>query len=598
MGKLVNIWRYSHFALAASSSLFVLLATVTGIFLAFEPIEKELQPYKVAGAGELNLAQVVDTLRTKYDEILTLEVDANQFVIADVFSMEEDLSGKFYIDPFTGEKIGDLPERRPIYEFMTVLHRSLFLKSVGRIFVGVTAFLLLLIALTGFLLFLKRQQGIKHAFDRIVKESFAQYYHVVLGRWMLLPIIIITATGVYLSLLQFELIPEIDVAPERMSETLATEPARAIAEFDIFKDTKLYDIRSMEFPFTTEVEDFFLLSLKDRALKINQKTGDIVESLCYPFTTQLSTLSFNLHTGTGSWLWSLILAVACFNILFFMYTGAMISYKRISSKVKNKLRPDEAEYIILVGSENGSTRQFGKILQQALLKLNQKVFVDEPNNFKAYENMKDLVVLTSTYGVGEAPANASQFISRVQSIPVKQPTDYAVVGFGSLSYPDFCQYALDVDEVLAQQETYQQLGDPFLIHNKSYTSFKTWAEKWGQRKGLQLALPAELVQKKKKLHTFTVLAKQIVDDGYSETFTLLLKPSSRRFQSGDLIGIAPPSDPVERQYSIAKVENQNMLLSIKRHERGVCSNYLYQLAVGDQLKGSLQINKGFHLVKS
>ncbi|MEL6718394.1 MAG: hypothetical protein AAFP82_06745, partial [Bacteroidota bacterium] len=121
MGKIINIWRYSHFALAVSSSIFVLLATVTGIFLAFEPVEKELQPFKVKGASELNLAQVIDTLQTKYDEILTLEVDANQFVVVDVFSMEEDLSGKFYINPFTGEKIGDIPEKRPIYEFMTVL---------------------------------------------------------------------------------------------------------------------------------------------------------------------------------------------------------------------------------------------------------------------------------------------------------------------------------------------------------------------------------------------------------------------------------------------------------------------------------------------
>lgn len=597
MSKIINIWRYSHFALAISSSIFVLLATVTGIFLAFEPVEKELQPFKVAGADQLCLGEVIDTLKSKYDEILTLEINANQFVAVDVFSMEEDLSGKFYINPFSGEKIGDIPEKRPIYEFMTVLHRSLFLKSIGRIFVGVTAFLLFLIALTGFILFVRRQRGIRHVFDKLVKESFVQHFHVVLGRWMLLPILVITLTGVYLSLLQFELIPAIELEPEQLTSELATSPELTISEFEIFRNTKLYDVRSMEFPFTTDVEDFFLLNLKDRELKINQKTGQIVESLQYPFVDRLSTLSFNLHTGTGSLLWSLVLAIAGVNILFFMYSGFAISYKRITSKVKNKFSPNEAEYIILVGSENGSTRQFGKILQEALLKLNQKVFIDELNNFKAYEKMKDLVVMTSTYGIGEPPANANQFLPRLETTPVKQNTSYSVVGFGSLSYPDFCQYALDVDTALAQQATFQQIDEPFLIHNKSYTSFKTWAEKWGKSKDLRLDLPAELSQKKRKLHSFKVLEKRVVDDGYSETFTLLLKPSSQQFQSGDLLGIAPPDDPVERQYSVAKVGKSEILLSVKRHEKGLCSNYLYELSVGAELEGSIQKNKDFHLVK-
>ncbi|MEL6945552.1 MAG: NADPH cytochrome P450 oxidoreductase family protein, partial [Bacteroidota bacterium] len=222
---------------------------------------------------------------------------------------------------------------------------------------------------------------------------------------------------------------------------------------------------------------------------------------------------------------------------------------------------------------------------------------DELNNFKAYEKMKELVVLTSTYGVGEPPANASQFLPRLGTNPIKQTTNYSVVGFGSLSYPDFCQYALDVDAALAEQSVFQQSAAPFLIHNKSYTSFKTWAEKWGQSMNLRLELPLELSQKKKRVHSFEVLETQVVDDGYSETFTLLLGSSSKQFQSGDLLGVAPPSDPVERQYSMARVDKDKILLSVKKHEKGVCSNYLYGLSVGDQLKGTIQKNKKFHLVK-
>ena len=43
----ISIWRYSHLALAITASVFILLASVTGIILAFQPISEQLQPYKV-----------------------------------------------------------------------------------------------------------------------------------------------------------------------------------------------------------------------------------------------------------------------------------------------------------------------------------------------------------------------------------------------------------------------------------------------------------------------------------------------------------------------------------------------------------------------
>ena len=154
-----SVWRYSHFALAISSSLFILLATLTGLVLAFEPIDTKLQAFRSPGSTFLTLGPVIDTLTSVYDEILDLEVDANGFVKVAVISMEEDLNGDFYVNPNNGKKIGDIPNKRPIFEFTTNLHRSLFLKTPGRIFVGLTSFFLLLIAGTGFLLLLKRQKG-------------------------------------------------------------------------------------------------------------------------------------------------------------------------------------------------------------------------------------------------------------------------------------------------------------------------------------------------------------------------------------------------------------------------------------------------------
>src|SRR5690606_21524181 len=132
-----------------------------------------------------------------------------------------------------------------------------------------------------------------------------------------------------------------------------------------------------------------------------------VETLNYPFINRLSDLSFDLHTGSGSIVWSIVLLIAAVNILFFMYSGALISYNRLKSRITNKFGPNDAEYIILVGSENGSTKHFGNLLQKSLLKIGQRVFMDDLNHVQQYGNMKHLVVITSTYGDGDPPANAT-----------------------------------------------------------------------------------------------------------------------------------------------------------------------------------------------
>ncbi len=589
-----SVWRYSHFALALSSSLFILLATLTGLVLAFEPIDTNLESYKTSGSGTLSLAAVVDTLYSVYDEILALEVDANGFVKTAVISMEEDLSGDFYINPHNGRKIGDIPDKRPIFEFTTNLHRSLFLKTPGRIFVGLTSFFLFLITITGLLLFLKRQKGWRHFFDKIIKEDSVQYYHVVTGRWMLIPVIIIATTGVYLSLWRFALIPTAETKPIIYKEELSESPALSTSDFPIFQETQLNEIRKLEFPFSPDVEDLFLLDLKDRQLKINQKTGEIVEELRDPVATQLSTLSFDLHTGNGSIIWSIILGLACINILYFLYSGAVISLGRFRSKLKNKYKAEDAEIVILVGSENGSTQSFGKLLQRSLLQLKQKVFIDELNNYQFYASMKNLVVLTSTYGEGDPPVNATRFLQLFHADLPQQQTNYSVVGFGSLAYPNYCQYALDVDESLKGNQICTPLHKPFLIHNKSYTSFKKWAEKWGEQVGIQLEIPPLPQHRKGRSHQFVISEKQSVQDAYDETFTLRLHSPTSQFRSGDLLAITPPNDPVERLYSVAKLPDNSILLSIKRHEFGVCSNYLNELSLGGQIEGRIDRNKHFH----
>lgn len=587
-----KIWRYSHFYLTVSSSLFLLLASVTGAFLAFKPIQDTLQPYYIHQAEDIPLSELINILTHTYDEVLDVEVDANYFVKATVFSSKAD--GQFYIDPKNGNTLASIPKPNPFFEFLTNFHRSLFLKTPGRVFVGITSFLLFLIAITGLLLAIKRQGGVVKLCSKMIKDGSIQYNHVALGRLLLIPIVIIAFTGTYLSMEKLSLLPKTKATTQHFNTSnKATIP---IAEFDIFKNTTLKDITKLEFPFSTDEEDYFILNLHDKELKIHQKTGAVVQETRYPFIQILSAFSFKLHTGTGSVLWSIILLISSLGILYFMYSGAIISFQRLRSKTKNKFKASEAEYIILIGSENGSTKRLGKTLQQALLVANKKVFLDNLNNYSQYSNIQQLIIITSTYGQGEPPSNANNFLEKLQQTTIHIPFTCHVIGLGSLSYPKFCEFAKKVhSQVSAHQLINVPSNTPLLIHNQNYDQFKNWAMEWAKSVSLNIDLPKKLSVQKQKQLNFKVLKKNNIKDEYDETFTLTLAPSKRtKYVPGDLLSITPPNETSERLYSIGKNEKGNLLLSIKKHTHGVCSNYLNSLDANQYFKGTIQQNKEFH----
>ena len=101
----ISIWRYSHLALAVSSFLLLILASVTGIILSFQPLSEKVQSYRSDGFGSLTLAQTLPVLRKNYPGINTLNIDANQFVeISGSDAKGEKLHA--YVDAGTGKILG------------------------------------------------------------------------------------------------------------------------------------------------------------------------------------------------------------------------------------------------------------------------------------------------------------------------------------------------------------------------------------------------------------------------------------------------------------------------------------------------------------
>ena len=592
----ISIWRYGHLVLAILSSAFLFLASITGAVLAVEPIHNNMFSYNIENSDDLPLSNVISVVKDKYTDVLSLKRDKNGFVILEVIADKG--SGEFYINPFTGKKIGELIKQNPIFKFMTGLHRSLFLHSLGRAFIGVTAFILFFIAISGVVLILKRQNSIKGFFSKIIKENASQYFHIFFGRLTLIPIMVLSLTGTYLSMQRFKIIPKESLAleiPENASEDINKIESTKIM---IFNQTTLSDFRELLFPLFEDVEEFYHLKLKKKEVYVNQFTGNIESQQEYSITSLASRLSFNLHTGQGSILWSLILGLSMISIPYFIYSGFAMTLNRRKGSIKNIYKKDNSEYIILVGSENGSTRLFAKMLHEALLKADKTSYLSELNHYGIFKKIQNLIVLTSTYGQGDAPTNASKFLQLFEDKNIKDSFKYAVVGFGSLSYPDFCKFAYDVDGCINETKKHIRLLDVHTVNNGSFESFSQWATQWGKKEGIHIQLPKDsVIVKRKKTIAFKMVQKTKVLANQDDTFLVELKPKKRKtYKSGDLLAIYPKGDNQERLYSMATLKN-TILLSIKKHEMGVCSNYLNNLKLGESIEGYIIKNKEFHYPK-
>jgi sulfite reductase (NADPH) flavoprotein alpha-component len=592
----ISIWRYSHLTLAISSSLFILLAAITGIILAIEPISNQLEPYVIHNLKMQSLSKTIAVLKEQHKEVVSIDIDENNFVKTSVITKKGE-SETFYVNPFTGKKLGELIDKKPLYKWATNLHRSLFLKSTGRFLVGVFSFLLTLITLTGSVLIIKRQGGIKRFFSKIIKENSEQYYHVLIGKYAFIPIVIITLTGVYLSLEKFSMLPDSKINHTYNYIIKPNELKVLPTEFPLFKTIYLNDVKNLEFPFSEDEEDYFFLKTKHKEFIIHQYSGTTISGQNSSLVSILSNWSLFLHTGRGSVIWSLILMLSCLALLFFIYSGFAMSLKRKKRNrlLKNKFHKDKSEFVILVGSETGSTNQFSNSLYTALLTAKKKVYITHLNNYSTYKNIKNLIILTATYGDGESPINATKFLEKLKENPLKNSINYSVVGFGSLAYAQFCQFSIEIDTELQKHSNCNFILPICKINNQSFADFKNWALQLGTKTGVELNLK-QTVQKTKKQQTFTVVDKTALNK--DKTFLVRLKPAKKiNFTSGDLFSIRPKEDNIERLYSIGKVDN-DIVLSIKKHEFGVCSNKILTLKKGAKINAEITLNKEFHFPKN
>lgn len=116
---------------------------------------------------------------------------------------------------------------------------------------------------------------------------------------------------------------------------------------------------------------------------------------------------------------------------------------------------------ILFGSQSGNAQNLAHVIGDALNAdgFEAEVFDMGEVNPDDMLTLKTIIIVTSTYGDGEPPDNASEWMSFLKfEEELKLPElHYAVIGLGDTYYPHFCQAGKDFDHYLSKRDAHAML---------------------------------------------------------------------------------------------------------------------------------------------
>ncbi|OLQ00553.1 Pyruvate dehydrogenase [NADP(+)], mitochondrial [Symbiodinium microadriaticum] len=138
---------------------------------------------------------------------------------------------------------------------------------------------------------------------------------------------------------------------------------------------------------------------------------------------------------------------------------------------------------ILYGSETGNSEEQAKNLMQDIMARGLKATCTAMDDFDFEElpNQKIVILVVSTCGLGEYPANCKQTWMKLQSqeLPMSwlSGTKFAVFGLGDSTYSQFCVAAIGFDtrlgELGAQRMLKRGVGDD-RDEDRYYTGWEAW----------------------------------------------------------------------------------------------------------------------------
>ena len=602
--------RKLHSLLGLWVAVLAVVLALSGAILALDPA-LERQSNTLAANGQTSVAVLAGRVAQHYPGVEQIQRTPSGSVI--VYYRRDGQTGVDHVDPQTGQGIAP-HTGSPLPRWMKKLHRSWLLDTPGRVVSGLTALAMLVLSVTGTVLLVRRVGGWRHLADPL-RGNLVQRWHTQVGRVVVLGLLLSALTGVYLSAATFALVPDGMQDDPDFPSAVSGGPAAPVTALPALVATDLNHLRELVYPNPGDLSDVFSLATDQGEGYVDQSTGELLSYLPHGGFRQTYELIYQLHTGEGLWWLGLLLGVCALSVPVLSATGALTWWDRRQSmpRIVDNSTAHAADTVILVGSENNSTWGFANTLHEALHKTGLRVHTTAMNQLATeYPQAERFFILTATYGDGDAPSSANQFLARLGQLKSPSKATFAVLGFGDRQFPQFCKFAYDVEAALLAKG-WQRLMDIDTIDRQSGQAFTRWGNAVGPLIGQNLNLVH--TPKRPRTDAFTLTERDDYGEAVQAPTSILrfaavpaqgLKGSLARlfggaglphFEVGDLLGVVPPGSAIPRFYSLASKSGDGFLeICVRKLPGGLCSEFLHGLQLGGRMEGFIQLHPDFRPV--
>lgn len=507
------------------------------------------------------------------------------------------------IDPATGKPTGSA-DTSALQRWLTIFHRSLLLDDTGRIITAGGAAVMLLLSMSGLFLLARRAGGWRLLL-KPMRGTGDGRLHAVVSRLALPGLFLSSLTALWMTAATFGFLPEGAGAPAFPAE-VSGRTGVELAAIPTLLETPVDELRSLSFPAATDATDVFTLKTAQGEGYLDQGNGTLLAWTDAGWTDRVSHLMMMLHTGQGlAWL-GLLLGLSALGVPILGWTGVSVWLAGRRDGNTASVAAGDADTIVLVASEGGTTRGFAATLQSALSAEGLRVHVGPMARFDParWPKARRVILLAATYGDGAAPASANGFLEEFARCPAKPGLPLAVLGFGDRSFPEFCGFAAGIAR--AAEEKGWPLLTPFdTVDRQSPQDFARWGRNLAQALGLDFELNHQRAAQ--KTWELPLLSRRDYGADVQATTAILrfaLPKTSLwqrltgqglpRFEAGDLIGVVPQGSDLPRFYSLASGTRDGFLeICVRKQAGGLCSGQLTALEPGDTMTAFVRTNPAF-----
>lgn len=509
------------------------------------------------------------------------------------------------IDPATGQDLASADPSK-IERWLSNLHRSMLLGDSGRIAMAMGALAMLVLALSGLVLLVRRVGGWR-CFFAPLHGSISGRLHLEIARISVLGLVLSSSSALWMAAQTFDLLT-IENSQPPFPARVSGRSEIALNDIELLRQIPVAELRELSFPFPDDTNDVFTLKTNKGTGYLDQGTGALLGWANLTTAEKISEKIYTLHTGQGAAFLGLLLGVMALGVPLLCITGFLLwaAGQRARPKIRNNIPARRAQTIVLVGSEGGCTWGFAATLHKALTELGQSVHTAPMSAFRPnnYPRARRLIVLAATYGDGDAPASAKRFLNQMSQLKSIPDTQLAVLGFGDRRFPAFCGFA-EAISLNAKKKNWPELVKYDTVDRQSTQDFSRWGHAIGAAMGVELELshlPVKPESQPLMLISRREYGVKMMAPSAILRFSLPKVPLWRRwlfrgqgqFQAGDLLGVLPEGSELPRFYSLACGQGDGFVeIVVSMHPGGLCSGQLLALQPGEKVSAFFRANPSF-----